>query len=420
MGAVGLTLFQPINEKWNWNLSAVFSSLDASRNTDRYLGTDSVAVIPFDEDHISQQKFSVNTFLKYRIKSNSRLRFGIVNTLLSDEKVLFSKITNQKISGGKVEGVLLQPYFDWTYDLSDVSFNLGFRSVFFGYNNTFSFEPRVGFKWNFLEKSTLGLVYSLQSQRQLPQVYLMGESDSENGTLELTKAHHLSLIYENFKSDHVRWKAEVYYQSLFDVPVAKGLDNSFSALNVFDGTLNLPLKSKGTGENYGIELTAQQYFYNNIFWLGNVSVYESTYKGSDGIKRDTRFNGNYIVNGTFGKEFPYSKKGKDYILGVNLHLNYSGGLRETPIDEVASKAAGTTILDEATAFSLKQKDVFKTNLRVYWKRDKKRFNSTLSLDIQNVTNNKNVSFQYYDALLDEVVQQYQLGLIPILSYRIEF
>ena len=59
-------------------------------------------------------------------------------------------------------------------------------------------------------------------------------------------------------------------------------------------------------------------------------------------------------------------------------------------------------------------------LSLYWKRNKKRFNSTLALDIQNVTNTKNELFKYYDTFLDEVVQKYQLGLIPILSYRIEF
>ena len=131
--------------------------------------------------------------------------------------------------------------------------------------------------------------------------------------------------------------------------------------------------------------------------MANVSLYESKYEGSDGIERDSRFNGNYIVNATYGKEFPYNKKGKDYILGVNLRVNYMGGLRETPIDEIASEAAGITIFNEAEAYSLKQKDVFKTDLRIYWKRNKKKFNSTLALDIQNVTNTQNESFKYYGA-----------------------
>ena len=180
------------------------------------------------------------------------------------------------------------------------------------------------------------------------------------------------------------------------------------------------LDNNGTGKNYGIELTVQKYFQKNTFWLANISLYESKYKGSDGIERDTRFNGNYIVNATYGKEFPYSKKGKDYILGVNLRMNLTGGLRESAIDEIASESAGKTIYEAAEAYTLKQKDIFKTDLRIYWKRNKKKFNSTLALDIQNVTNSKNESFKYYDTFLNEVEQQYQLGLIPILSYRIEF
>jgi outer membrane receptor protein involved in Fe transport len=101
-------------------------------------------------------------------------------------------------------------------------------------------------------------------------------------------------------------------------------------------------------------------------------------------------------------------------------MNLTGGLRESAIDEIASESAGKTIYEAAEAYTLKQKDIFKTDLRIYWKRNKKKFNSTLALDIQNVTNSKNESFKYYDTFLNEVEQQYQLGLIPILSYRIEF
>ena len=419
MGAVGYKFDQKINNDWNLNLTGVFSSV----HTDRSTSTDSLTFNSlYDLDEISTQKFSTSTSLHYKIKSNSRLRLGIVNTWLRDKKKLFSFITDDFISGGTIDGTILQPFLDWKYDFSNLSLNLGVRSVFFSYNNTSALEPNGSLKWNFKNKQSFGLGYSLQSQRQLPQIYQntitqIGAEDNTN--LDLTKAHQLSLFYDK-KWNRTIFKIEAYYQSLFDVPVAKDVENSFSTLNVFEGIVNIPLVNNGTGKNYGIELTAQQYFSNNTFWLANVSLYESKYKGSDGIERDTRFNGNYIFNATYGKEFPYSKKGKDYILGVNLHMNYSGGLRETPIDVDASELAQQTIFNEAAAYSEQLKDYFKSDLRIYWKRNKKRFNSTLALDIQNVTNTKNTSFRYYDTLLNEVVQKNQLGLIPILSYRIEF
>ncbi len=417
MGAIGLKYFQPINDEWNFNLVGVGSSSSAIRSAE--VDTLGAAIQPINRDDVKEDKLSIHAFLKYKMSAQARLRFGVVNTLLKDENSRNSLVTNSIESGGSIEGTLLQPYMDWSYSWSKVNLNLGVRSVFFSYNNSSSLEPRGSFQWEIAPQQKLGLAYGLQSQRQLSQVYNIGEDLIDNATLEMTKAHHFSLLYEKSWKG-IQFNVETYYQSIFDVPVAKNEINSFSALNVFEELVNRELVNEGTGRNYGIEISTQQYFSNNIFWLGNVSLFESKYKGSDGIERDTRFNGNYIFNGTFGKEFPYSKKGRDYILGVNIHAVYAGGMRETPIDEIASEVLQQTIYVEEGAFSLQQDDYFKTDLRVYWKRNKKRFNSTLALDIQNVTNRKNSSFKYYDTFIGGVEQNFQLGLIPILSYRIEF
>ena len=40
------------------------------------------------------------------------------------------------------------------------------------------------------------------------------------------------------------------------------------------------------------------------------SLYDSKYKGSDGISRNTAFNGNYMVNILTGKEWNIGKKEK--------------------------------------------------------------------------------------------------------------
>jgi hypothetical protein len=47
-------------------------------------------------------------------------------------------------------------------------------------------------------------------------------------------------------------------------------------------------------------------------------------------------------------------------------------------------------------------------------------NSMLFLDIQNVTSRKNPQYNYYDSVQGRVLTKEQLGLIPILSWRVEF
>jgi len=63
---------------------------------------------------------------------------------------------------------------------------------------------------------------------------------------------------------------------------------------------------------------------------------------------------------------------------------------------------------------------FRVDLRWYVKRNKPGKVSTFSIDIQNLTNAQNVAFSYYDVLQGTLVEKYQLGIIPLLSWRLEF
>jgi hypothetical protein len=61
------------------------------------------------------------------------------------------------------------------------------------------------------------------------------------------------------------------------------------------------LVNNGTGENYGIELTLEKFYSKGYYFLVTASVFESKYTGSDGIYRNTAFNGNYVFNALSGK-----------------------------------------------------------------------------------------------------------------------
>jgi len=64
------------------------------------------------------------------------------------------------------------------------------------------------------------------------------------------------------------------------------------------------MHNKGTGENYGIELTIEKFFSKNYFILFTNSLYNSTYQGSNGITRNTDYNGFYTSNVLGGWEKP--------------------------------------------------------------------------------------------------------------------
>ena len=91
-----------------------------------------------------------------------------------------------------------------------------------------------------------------------------------------------------------------------------------------------------------------------------------------------------------------------------------------PIDTDASAAAFATVFDPVNGFSQRIPDYFRTDFRITFKRNKNGFTRTLGIDIQNLTNAQNVAFYYYDFHSGKVETKKQLGMIPLLSYRLEF
>jgi hypothetical protein len=289
-------------------------------------------------------------------------------------------------------------------------------------NNSSSIEPRASLKWEIDRKNALAFGYGLHSQLQALGVYYGnvhgGPVGYSNKNVGFTKAHHWVVSYSRLLGKNFRFKAEVYYQQLFNVPVSIDTAVRFSTLNMQDGFVTIPLVNKGKGRNYGLELTLEKNLDNYFYYVINSSFYEAKYTAADGVERDSRFNGKYLINGVAGKEFPFS--GAKKIFGINLKLIYGGGYRYTPVDLAASQQRGYSVPDEKHAFSAQLPAYFRPDLRISMKWNRRKLTSTLSLDIQNVINRKNVQQQHYDYAAGVTITDYQNGLIPVLNYKLEF
>ena len=112
--------------------------------------------------------------------------------------------------------------------------------------------------------------------------------------------------------------------------------------------------------------------------------------------------------------------GKSKTFGVNIRTIYAGGYRDTPINEPASAEEGTTVYYQKLAYTLQNPAYLRTDLRLSLKKDFRHHTSTLSLDLQNVTGRRNIYDQQYDNVKKQVVNLYQVGLIPVLNYKVEF
>lgn len=376
-------------------------------------------------DEFTTRKWTLQSVLNYRFSKKLNMRAGFIAGFIhyrfyqlsaKNDAEPLREVLN---TGGNTA---TQQFFAQTQykPANDVILSAGLHFLRLAHNNSTSVEPRFSARWNMGRRSSISAGYGLHSQLQTLNLYFseLPDKTMPNRNVGFTKSHHYVLSYTYRLTSALLLKTELYYQQLFRVPVNSGDSGSLSSLNIEYEYITDPLVNKGKGKNYGLEISLERYLQNHFYLMLSNSLYQSKYTAADGVERNTRYNGNYIGTLIAGKEFVSKRKHK--IFGVNLKTIYSGGMRTTPVNEAASQLNGYTVFKEKDAFSLQNPAYFRTDLRVSIKWNRKYITSTLSLDIQNVTNRQNVFSQSYDKEKNKVVTNYQTGLIPILNYKIDF
>lgn len=409
--------------------TALAISKTSNGENDIYTDDDYQPITTYSANY-QQQKQTLSSVLNYKFSSKLVLRSGFITSRWQYNL----KNQNAENPGDplitfideKGSTFISQVFSQALFRLSEKTMlNGGLHYQFLWLNHTQAIEPRASIEHHFDDKQTLSFGYGLHSQAQPIGVYFTEElSDGNviqpNHDLKFSKANHFVLSYNYLFNPNLRVKTEVYYQALFDIPVSKDSATSFSMVNSWGDFETEALANKGTGKNYGVELTVEKFLSQRYYFLLSSSLFQSKYKGSDGIERNTTWNSNYSMVFTGGKEFVLSKESDHTLFGFNLKVIYTGGFRTTPIDLNASIAEGTTVYDNANAFSTQNPDYFRIDAGISLKLNRPKLTSTFLLDLQNATNRKNVYGQYFEPHQETVVTYYSTPLIPVLSYRIEF
>lgn len=155
-------------------------------------------------------------------------------------------------------------------------------------------------------------------------------------------------------------------------------------------------------------------------------MYRSFYTDQLGNQHPTVFDSRYAANLLGGKEFYFkeqtNKKGKvsKASLTTDLKFMINGGRRYTPANVPASQAMGQLVLDNEQIFANQYDDYIRFDFRVAFKVQTKKVTQEWGVDIQNVTNRKNIFNQTYNVTTNEYRTTYQTGLLPIGIYRVTF
>ncbi|GAB4025342.1 TonB-dependent receptor [Spirosoma gilvum] len=436
-GAVGVTHSLPIGRRALLKTVLLASGYENRDRTDLLDPAREYAATERENYAFLTQKRILSTTLTYKLNSRCTFRTGLIGTQLlydltqkSWEPEQQQVLTRVRVSD---QTSTLQAFGQWNYRLSEqLTINAGLHYLHLALNGTSALEPRGSVRWAFSPDRSISLGYGLHSQLQNPATYFVLPVDqtattvSANRNLGFTRSHHYVLAYDQRLNSHsegapLRLKVETYYQHLFNIPVSANQRDSFAIINRIDGSSDRALANTGHGRNYGLELTLEQFLNrsasgNSLYFLLSSSLYNSEYQGSDGVWRNTRWNGHFAESLLVGKEWVSGSS----VFGLNLKLSYYGGYRDTPIDVAESKRLGETVYIDNQSFTEQLPAYFRPDVRLSWKKNRPRSTRTLSLDLQNAINRQNVYNHYFDPASGTVKSYYATGLIPVLSYRVVF
>ena len=437
MGATGLTFTYLIDEKsWLKSVVAVMSgnidyqydtlSMQDVRfryNTEKYQDTRIATAITYN------RKLSRETYFKAGLHAN-QIFFTYYRQSLPRRPT--SDITqadlNRSISiDGKGNTQTVQTYAQISHELaSGLTINAGAHFLYLNLNGTAAIDPRISFKYIPAPRHTLALAYGIHSQ-MLPLGYyyytqldtaLDGSVSSYNPNfdLKMVRSHHLIGAWNYNFGSNMRIGLDVYYQRLFQVPVR--IDENWWLLNNQGAVATAPVISEGKGTNYGMNLFAEKFFSNSIFFLATFSRFESTYELPDGRVFNTRYGTKFGSSLTLGKEFAF-KKGS--VLQMGGRVIYNGGFRYTTPDWDLSRAEGRFIGDESQVFASQISPYYRIDARISYRVNKKKFASVLNLDVQNILNRKNSRSVGWDAVANDLnFGVHGGGFVPVLSYQVDF
>lgn len=393
-----------------------------------------------------ENRYTITSTFTKKFNAKWSMRTGFLNETYSMQ--IFTEDRDNRVSIPDANNDSIPDYFLTVTDFSE-SFNLtqvygqaefkitddltstfGLHAQYHGFTDRSMVEPRAAISWQASLIQRISFAYGLHGQ-SIPAPILFfreevapGVTEATNTDLDFMKAHHFILGYDRNLGPNWRWKSELYYQQLYDIPVEQ-VASSYSILNegadfIFEE--NGSLVNEGRGFNYGIETTLEKFFGNNYYLLVTSSIYDSQYEGSDGVRRNTSFNNNYVVNALFGKEWKFGASSQN-AWTFDTKLTTSGGRPYTPIDLQATRDNdGREVRMTEIAYSSRYENYFRWDVKfgVRLNSGKRNISHQFFVDLQNVTNRKNEFTKRYNEVTDQINRVDQIGFFPDIMYRIQF
>ena len=423
VGTVGLRHQITAGERSFVESHLAFSGTDDRISTD-YLSDDASVFTPDSRLKKQNGTLTLATSLTHKFSPLATLKVGVTSKQLFYKYNLsaaqdYVPSTYARIVNSVGNTHLTEGYAQLKYQLSpSLLANVGLRTHYFGLNKELSLESRAGLAWKLSDKHSLSFGYGKHSQPEDLNVYMIEVGGvAVNKDLKLSDADHCVLGYDWILTDKLRFKAEAYYQYLWNILGEEG--TSYSLINLRRALyLNKALVNNTKGRNYGIDLTLERFLGDNYYYLITGSIFKSEYKAGDNVWRNTRYNKGFVLNALFGKEFYFANNRK--VLDVNARVSVTGGERYSPILESQSVTQKRVIYDESRAFSEQFRTLTYADLTVNYRINHRKSSSVFSFQMKNVLGAPIYIDHNYNYQTGAIELSKATLVIPNISYKIEF
>jgi len=425
MGTVGLS--HKYFLKGNTFLKSTLATTSINTNWTTEKLDDSLTLRPYSKINNTNTTFILSSYINKKFNARHTNKTGIrYRGMMYDlyfDKAPYSGDRPQEISNASDFSSLIAAYTSSSINLSQsLVMNIGLSGQYFTLNSNYTLEPRVGVRKQLSARHALGLAYGLHSRLEKLNYYfnnsLTTGERAVNKNLDFTKAHHLVLSYDWNISELIHLRIEPYYQRLYSVPVVQ--DSSFSFLNLRDDLFFAEkLENTGLGENYGIDFTLEKYISEGFYYLATASLFNSSYRGGDGVWHSTRFNRNYVFNFLVGKEWQIGAQKKN-VLSLNGRIGYQGGNRYSPVNEEASHSVSSVVYNEADAYSMQSDPMLNLHFTASYKINKVKSSHEIALKILNLTGTPDFNGHQYNYIDNTIDKDLASTAIPNLSYSVKF
>ncbi|MDQ3049534.1 MAG: carboxypeptidase-like regulatory domain-containing protein [Bacteroidota bacterium] len=392
-GLSGISYVTSINNSSYIKAVGIYSVKDVNRKE-----LPAINMVPRleEKDELQLHKSSLLLYYSKRVYKRAALKAGThfnyyTNYLgYTQDSVFYKTMLTESI---------LQPFLSLEgLNFNRFSFTAGIHFFIQPRVNYYHFEPRFEARYVPVTGKLLLFRIGKSAQMQPLQLYFFNPGNRrlqpvENTAMELLLKHRVRATELQHK---------LFYQKY--TRLANNNESAFSAFNYFNEYIPVLLSQDSEGRVYGIDLSAD-WRTTWYYFGGSVAVYNSEYSISGNTFNPARFNTGYNLVINAGREIAVPDRSTFYSIDIKGQLRNGFGISDSAYPY---------------RYSDQLPHYYRFDLRFSMRKDNTGNTRIWSLDIQNVTNRKNVAYYYFDKVTGKKETKYSLGIIPVISYKLHF